>query len=189
MTAVLAIDAKPQALRAVVRDPMVRLWIDLEYRDQPDARCLVDGQPVQALRPPDDVFDAVRLTAKLVAARRITVEAVAHRVDHAWHQQAAVIDDALLDELADHPGPNLDAIRAARATWPLVPHIACCAAGLDIEADMDRQARQLLSRETADDNRAEWMLADPRGYFARARERARRDVADEITRRARRMTH
>ena len=83
MTAILAIDAKPQALRAVVRDPIVRLWIDLEYRDQPDARCLVDGRPVLALRPPDDVFDAVRLTAKLIAARRITVDAVAHRVDHA----------------------------------------------------------------------------------------------------------
>jgi hypothetical protein len=54
---------------------------------------------------------------------------------------------------------------------------------------MDRQARPLLSREANDDERAEQMLADPRGYFARARERARHEVADEITRRARRMTH
>jgi hypothetical protein len=189
MTAILAIDAKPQALRAVVRDPMVRLWIDLEYRGTPGARCLVDGRPVPALRPPDDVFDAVRLAAKLVEARRITVGAVAHRVDHAWQQPAAVIDDAVLDELADHPGPVLDAVQGARATWPLVPHIACCGAGVDIEADMDRQARQLLSREAAEDNRAERMLADPRGYFARARERARREIADEVTRRARRITH
>lgn len=185
MIAVLTIDAKPQALRAVVRDPTVRLWIDLEYRGRPHARCQVDGRPVPGLHPPEDVLDAVRTVAELVAARRITVGAVAHHLNHAG-QPAEVIDDASVTRLGDPADPALAAVRAARATWPLIPHVACWTAGPDIEAETDRQARRLLSRDTVGGDRAAQMLADPRGYFARARERASREVADEITRRARR---
>jgi hypothetical protein len=37
MTVILAISATSSSLRAVVRDPTVRLWIYLEYLGQPDA--------------------------------------------------------------------------------------------------------------------------------------------------------
>ena len=186
MIPILAIDARPRALRAVVRDPTVRLWIDLGYRDQPDARCLVDGRVVPELRPPGDPVEAVGLVARLVGARGITVGAVAHRLRDGRGPSAEPIRDALPEELDSQ---TVAVVRAARVSWPNVAHIACRAAGLDVEAEMDRLARQVLGPEAVEDDRAHQMLADPRRYFARARERATREIADEVERRARRSTH
>lgn len=186
MIPILAIDATQRALRAVVRDPTARLWIDLGYRDQPDARCLVDGRVVAELRPPGDPVEAVRLVARLVDARGITVGAVAHRLREGRRPSAELIHDDLPGELDSQ---TVAVVRAARARWPHVPHIACRAAGPDVGAEMDRLARQVLGPEAVEDDRARQMLADPRRYFARARERATREIADEVERRARRATH
>ena len=43
MNAILAITAAASSLRAVVRDPAVRLWTQFDYLGVPDARCQVDG--------------------------------------------------------------------------------------------------------------------------------------------------
>lgn len=181
MSAILAITATTSALRAVVRDPAVRLWAQLDYRGVPDARCLIDGRPVTAVQPPGNVNDALRLVARFVDARGITVAAVAHHLADGEPEHAELIDDALLVKLEDRVAlaPELAAIDAARHVWPHVPHIACFGIEPDVEAMMDRQARVLLGGA---DDRVERMLADPRGYFARARERARAEVERDIAR-------
>jgi hypothetical protein len=183
MSAILAIAASASSLRAVVRDPAVRLWAQLDYRGVPDARCVIDGRPVPAVRPPGGAADALRLVVRLVDARAIAVAAVAHHVANGEPEHAELIDDALLVKLEDRVAlpPELAAIDAARAVWPHVPHIACFGIEPDIEAMMDRQARALLA---VSDDRAERMLSDPRGYFVRARERARAEVERDIAREA-----
>ena len=183
MNAILAITAGASSLRAVVRDPAVRLWSQLDYPGVPDARCLVEGRPVPALQPPAGAADALRLIARFVDARGIAVAAVAHYVADAEPEHAELIDDAVLVKLEDRVAlaPELAAIDAARAVWPHVPHIACFGAEPDIEAMMDRQARALLA---ASDDRVQRMLSDPRSYFARARERARAEVERDIAREA-----
>jgi hypothetical protein len=179
MSAILAVTASVSSLRAVVRDPAVRLWAQLDYRGVPDGRCLIDGRPVPALQPPADAAEALRLVTRLVEARGIAVAAVAHHLADAGPEHAELIDDALLVKLEDRGAlaVELTAIDAARAIWPRVPHIACFGIEPDIEAMMDRQARALLG---ASDDRVERMLTDPRGYFARARERARTEVERDI---------
>jgi hypothetical protein len=183
MSAILAITATTSSLRGAVRDPVVRLWAQLDYRGTPDARCLIDGRPVPAPEPPGDAADALRLIARLVDARRIALAAVAHHLADAGPEHAELIDDAMLVKLEDRVAlaPELAAIDAARAVWPQVPHIACFGIEADLDAMMDRQARGLLG---ASDDRVEHMLTDPRGYFARARERARAEVERDIAREA-----
>jgi hypothetical protein len=169
MSAILAVTASVSSLRAVVRDPAVRLRAQLDYRGVSDGRCLIDGRPVPALQPPGDAAEALRLVARFVDARGIAVLAVAHHLADAGSEHAELVDDALLVKLEDRD--------AARAIWPRVPHIACFGIEPDIEAMMDRQTRALLA---ASDDRVERMLTDPRGYFARARERARTEVERDI---------
>ena len=183
MSAILAITATASSLRGVVRDPVVRLWAQLDYRGARDARCLIDGRPVPALDSPGDAADALRLLARFVDARRIAVVAVAHHLADGGPEHAELIDDALLVKLEDRVvlAPELAAIDAARVVWPDVPHIACFGIEPDVEAMMDRRARALLD---ASDDRVERMLADPRDYFARARERARAEVERDIAREA-----
>jgi hypothetical protein len=183
MIAILAITATAASLRGVVRDPVVRLWAQLDYQGTHDARCLIDGRPDPELQPPGSAADALRLLARFVDARRIAVAAVAHHVADAGPEHAELIDDALLVKLEDRVAlaPELAAVDAARAVWPQVPHIACFGIEPDVDAMMDRQARALLG---ASDDRVERMLADPRGYFAGARERARAEVERDIAREA-----
>jgi hypothetical protein len=179
MSAILAITATASSLRAVVRDPVVRLWAQLDYRGVADARCLIDGRPVPTLYPPDNVADALWLVARFTDARGIAVAAVAHHLADAGPERAEPVDEALLVKLDDRvaQAAELAAIDAARAVWPQVPHIACFGTEPDVEAMMDRQARALLH---ASDDRVQRMLANPRGYFARARERARIQVERDI---------
>lgn len=185
MSAILAITATASSLRGVIRDPVVRLWAQLDYRGTRDAHCLIDGRPVPELQPPGNAADALRLVARFVEARRIAIAAVAHHLADAGPEHAEMIDAALLVKLEDRVAlaPELAAIDAARAVWPHIPHIACFGIEPDVDAMMDRQARALLG---ASDDRVERMLADPRDYFAGARERARaeveRDIAHEAAR-------
>jgi hypothetical protein len=181
MSAILAITATTSSLRAVVRDPALRLWVKLDYRGAPDARCLIDGRPDPAVQPPGNAVDALRLVARFVDARGIALAAVAHHLADGGPEHAELIDDALLVKLEDRIAlaAELAAIDAARAVWPHIPHLACFGTEPDVEAMMDRQARALLG---ASDDRIERMLADPRGYFARARERARAEVERDIAR-------
>lgn len=185
MTAILAIAATATSLRAAIRDPVLRLRVQLEYleyRGAPDAvaaTCMVDDRPVPTLTPPDNVADALRLVARFADARAITVAAVAHLFADGRPARAELIDESLLVKLDDRVAlaAQLAAIDAARVLWPEVPHIACFGTEPDIEAMMDRQARALLHPP---DDRVERMLADPRGYFASARERARAEVERDI---------
>jgi hypothetical protein len=179
MDAIVAITASAYSLRAVVRAPPVRLRAQLDYRGVPDDRCLIDGRPVPAVPPPGNAFDALRLVARFTDARGIAITAVAHHLADGAPEHAELIDDALLVKLEDRVAlaPELAAIEAARAIWPHVPQVACFGSEPDVGAMMDRQARALLG---ASDDRVERMLADPRGYFARGRDRARAEVERDI---------
>jgi hypothetical protein len=154
LTVILAITATAHTLRAVLHDPAVRRWIQLDYRGEPGARSLIDGRPV-ATDPPRDATDALHLVATLVRTPGVAVTAVAVLVK---------LDDGVAF------ASGLAALDAARIAWPDVPHMACLGTQPDVEAVMDDQFRALL-RES--DDRAERILDYPRGHFARARERAR----------------
>jgi acetate kinase len=79
----------------------------------------------------DDTVVRHRDLAEAVAGP--TPSAVVHRVVHGGHRdRAALVDDALVAELEAltelaplQQPPALQAIRACRAQWPEVPHIAC----------------------------------------------------------------
>ena len=154
MSTILAITATPRTLQAVVRDPAVRLCIQLDFQGEPDARCLIDGRRVST-DPPHDATDALHLVAPFVSTLRVTVSAVALLVK---------LDDGVAFV------PAFAAVDAARIIWPDVPHRVRFATELDIEAMMDDEVRA-LQRES--DDRAERMLDYPRGHFARTRERLR----------------
>jgi hypothetical protein len=159
LTGILAITATAHTLRAVLHDPAGRHWIQLDYRGEPGARCLIDGRPVST-DPPRDATDALHLVATLVSTTTFTVTAV-----------------ALLVKL-DHGvafAPALAVLDVARIAWPDVPHLACLGTHPDVEAMMDDQLRALLRRS---DDRAERILDYPRGHFTRARERARAELME-----------
>jgi hypothetical protein len=157
MTVVLAITATPHTLRAVVCDPTVRLSIQLDYRGEPGARCLIDGCSVST-DPPRDATDALHLAASVITTPGVTVSAVAMLV---------TLDDGAAF------GPALAALDAARLAWPDVPHRAWVGTQPDVEAMMVAQVRALLQ---GSDNRAERILDYPPGHFARAREQARAEI-------------
>jgi hypothetical protein len=159
MTAILAIAATSHTLRAVVLDHPVRLWIQLDYRSEPGARCLIDGRPV-SIDPPRDATDALHLVAGLVKAPGVTITAVALLVK--------------LDDGVAFP-PALAAFDAARIAWPNVPHVAWLGTQPEVEAVIDAQVRELLRGK---DDRAERILDYPRGHFIRARERARAQLKE-----------
>jgi hypothetical protein len=154
MNVILAITAAPHTLRAVVYDPAVRLRIQLDYRDEPGGRCLIDGRPIST-DPPRDMADALHLVASLLTTPKVTVKAV-----------------ALLVKLDDGAAfaPALAVLDAARIAWPDVPHLAWVGTQPNVEAPMDAQVRALLR---GSDDRAERILDYPPGHFIRARERAR----------------
>jgi hypothetical protein len=159
LSGILGITATAHTLRAVICDPAVRRWIQLDYRGKPGARCLIDGRPASA-DPPRDAADALRLVATLLRARGVAVTAV-----------------ALLVKL-DHGvafAPALAALDAARIAWPDVPHLACLGTQPDVEAVIDEQFRALLR---GSDGRAERILDYPCGHFARARDRARAELTE-----------
>lgn len=93
-----------------------------------------DGGSVRAggnIDLPASAQEAVRHVRSLLSPD-LSIEAVAHRVVHGGAQQgAALIDEALEQSIASmlplapqHNRLALDGIRAARALWPQVPHIA-----------------------------------------------------------------
>jgi hypothetical protein len=154
LTGILVITATAHTLRAVLHHPAVRRRIQLDYRGEPGARCLIDGRPV-ATDPPRDATEALHLVSTLVRTPAVTVTAVALLVK---------LDGAMAF------APALAALDAARIAWPDVPHLACLGAQRDVEAMIDDQVRALLG---GSDARAERILDYPPGHFARARERAR----------------
>ena len=167
--AVVAFDIGPSSLRAEVRQPRLRLRIAAVDLGGRAARCLVDGHRVRVRPMARDAADAVRVVRDIVSARGIDVRAVEYRLIHinAEHVTSERIDDALVAELgkltASTPGlaAQLAVVEAARAAWPDAMHMAYF--GADGEVD----------------DRADRMLADPRTYFARARERARAEIEQE----------
>jgi hypothetical protein len=200
MTAILAINLSRSSLRAVVRDPAVRLDVHIEHLGECGTRCLVDGRSIDFCSPPRDVNEAITLVAELVRTRGVVVAAVAHRISASdpGRPEAELIDDGLIVKLGDlcdaaQLQSELGAVEAARVAWQNVPHVACFG-GLDAHAEadavLDRQARALLRRAEhgtvparEGDDRAEQMLANPRSYFVRAREKARVEVERDIARR------
>jgi len=151
LAGILVIAATAHTLRAVLHHPAVRRQIQLDYREEPGARCLIDGRPV-ATDPPRDATEALHLVSTLVRTPGIAVTAVAVLVR---------LDRGMAF------APALDAVRIA---WPDVPHLAYLGTQPDVEAVLDDRFRALLG---GSDDRAERILDYPPGHFARARERAR----------------
>jgi hypothetical protein len=154
LTGILVIAATAHTLRAVLHHRAVRRQIQLDYRGEPGARCLLDGRPV-ATDPPRDATEALHLVSTLVRTPGIAVSAVALLVK---------LDGGMAF------APALAALDAVRTAWPDVPHLACLGAQPDVEAMIDDQFRALPG---GSDDRAERILDYPPGHFARARERAR----------------
>ena len=151
LTGILVITACAHRVRAVLHHRAVRRRVQLDYRGEPGARCLIDGRPV-ATDPPRDATEALRLVSTLVRTPGVAVAAVALLVK---------LDGAMAF------APALDVVRSA---WPDVPHLACLGTQPHVEAMLDDQFLALLGRS---DDRAERILDYPPGHFARARERAR----------------
>ena len=151
LTGILVIAATAHTLRAVLHHRAARRQIQLDYRGEPGARCLIDGRPV-ATDPPRDATEALHLVSTLVRTPGIAVTAVAVLVR---------LDRGMAF------APALDAVRIA---WPDVPHLAYLGTQPDVEAVLDDRFRALLG---GSDDRAERILDYPPGHFARARERAR----------------
>ena len=186
MTTILIISVGASSLHAVARDPAVRLRVDVTQVGQPDTRYVVDDQPIVARPETGDLAGALSLVAALAGSRGIAVAAVAHRVGHeaTIHLVPEVIDDALIAIVGERP--DLSAVPAARALWPDIAQIACYD---DDEAVAYRRVLNLLRRPPRrsltvpardDDNRVDQMLADPMGYFTRARARARVVVQQDV---------
>jgi hypothetical protein len=154
LTGILVITATAHTLRAVLHHPAVRRRIQLDYRGEPGARCLIDGRPV-ATDPPRDATEALHLVSTFVRSPGVAVTAVALLVKLDGGRAFA---------------PALAALDAARIAWPDVPHLACLGTQPHVEAMLDDQFLALLGRS---DDRAERILDYPPGHFARARERAR----------------
>ena len=186
MTTILIVSVGASSLHAVARDPAVQLRVDVTQVGQPDTRYVVDDRPIVGRPEARDLTGAVNLVADLVRSRGLTVAAVAHRVGHdaANHLVPEAIDDALLAIVGELP--DLSAVPVARLLWPDAAQIACYD---DDEAVAYRRVRNLLRRPhrrslavTArdDDDRVGQMLTDPSGYFARARDRARAEVQQDV---------
>jgi len=103
MTAILAINLSRSSLRAVVRDPAVRLDVHIEHLGECGTRCLVDGRSIDLCSPPRDVDEAIILVAELVRTRGVVVAAVAHRISASdpARLEAELIDDGLIVKLDD----------------------------------------------------------------------------------------
>jgi len=108
--AVLAINPGSRSLKAAVHDAAGRRLLDLHVA-----------------RPADELADRVR-------GQGIELVAVAHRVVHGGpeHVQPERVDDDLLASLQAlvpfaplHLPGDIDAVVAARAQWPELPHVAC----------------------------------------------------------------
>jgi hypothetical protein len=144
LTGILVIAATAHTLRAVLHHRAVRRQIQLDYRGEPGARCLIDGRPV-ATDPPRDATEALHLVSTLVRTPGIAVTAVALLVK---------LDGGMAF------APALDAVRIA---WLDVPHLAYLGTQPDVEAVIDDQFRALLG---GSDDCAERILDYPPGHFA-----------------------
>jgi hypothetical protein len=150
LTGILVIAATAHTLRAVLHHRAVRRQIQLDYRGEPGARCLIDGRPV-ATDPPRDATEALHLVSTLVRTPGIAVTAVALLVK---------LDGGMAF------APALDAVRIA---WLDVPHLAYLGTQPDVEAVIDDQFRATGRIRRL--RRANTRL--PARPLRRARERAR----------------
>jgi acetate kinase len=115
--AVLAVNPGSRSLKAAVHDDSGRRVLDLHVP-----------------RPPTDVGTAIGELAHQVREQGIDLVAVAHRVVHGGprHVEPEEVDDDLLASLRElvpfaplHLPGDIDAVVAARAQWPDLPHVAC----------------------------------------------------------------
>ena len=115
--AVLAINPGSRSLKAAVHDAEGTRLLD-----------------VHVAKPVHEVAAAVHELADQVRSQGLELAAVAHRVVHGGpdHVQPERVDDDLLVSLRElvpfaplHLPGDIDAIVAARAQWPELPHVAC----------------------------------------------------------------
>ncbi|MCZ2860507.1 hypothetical protein [Blastococcus sp. VKM Ac-2987] len=137
----LSPDVGSASLKAAVRDPALRLHVDIAGSDGPDARLsvTVPGGPPRAERCPGGWPGALDEVAGALERHGLRPTAVAHRIVHGSPalDSARVADDALLERLgaeADrdplHLPRQLQVVADARAHWPrcaevLVPDGGC----------------------------------------------------------------
>jgi acetate kinase len=132
---VLALNVGSSSLKAVLRSaPGVRgLALLAERLGSDDASLKVSGEDATVALE-GGIDDAVEGVARLLAARDLSLDAVAHRVVHGGpdHYRPCVVDEALLRDLQNlvtlaplHLPPALEAISLARRIWPQPVHVAC----------------------------------------------------------------
>lgn len=125
----LSLNVGSSSLKAAVRDPVLRLHVDLAGLDGPDARLTVTvpGAPPETVRCPGGWPRALDEVAGALARHGLRPTAVAHRIVHGSPalDSARVADDALLERLggeADrdplHLPRQLQVVADARAHWP-----------------------------------------------------------------------
>jgi acetate kinase len=134
--AVLALNPGSSSLKAAVRDPTLRLAVQVERLGTDKARATISAPGKEPASTPvsGDFDDAVAWVRAVMEQSAIEPQAVTHRVVHGGpvHDRPTLIDQKLVSYLREiiplaplHLPGAITAIELARQTWPRVPHVAC----------------------------------------------------------------
>jgi acetate kinase len=134
--AVLALNPGSSSLKAAVRDPTLRLAVQVERLGTDKARATISAPGKEPASTPvsGDFDDAVAWVRAVMEQSAIEPQAVTHRVVHGGpvHDRPTLIDEKLVSYLREiiplaplHLPGAITAIELARQTWPRVPHVAC----------------------------------------------------------------
>lgn len=144
---VLALNPGSSSLKAALRGPELLNTISIERLGTDAATMTIDEQSAPFH---GDVAAAVVAIADRLAADGRSPDIVGHRVVHGGpkHNQPTVINDGLLDDLAEvvplaplHLPSDLASIEQARSAWPKSVHVACFDTGF--HHDLPDVARRL----------------------------------------------
>ena len=134
--AVLALNPGSSSLKAAVRDPTLRLAVQVERLGTDKARAGISAPGKEPASTPvsGDFDDAVAWVRAVMEQSAIEPQAVTHRVVHGGpvHDRPTLIDEKLVSYLREiiplaplHLPGAITAIELARQTWPRIPHVAC----------------------------------------------------------------
>jgi acetate kinase len=133
---VLALDVGASSLEAVVRDPDLRMHVDLSGLDRDVGRLVVSGTGsfVEHSLVHDGWDSALSAVAEAAGRRGLHPAVVVHRLAHGGEALVGprVADDELLRRMRDAAAPDplllprqLDVVDASRAFWPGAVQVLC----------------------------------------------------------------